>query len=465
MTEERVIKDRGVIRGNCIAIKSDDGRAMTYSDLFNRAETLKKILPTRSILFIICDNSIETLSFYFQVMYIKAVPLLLPSKIDEKKLQSLISIYQPEFIWDKKGKRNLLGESVLETGEYWVYKTGFGKIKLHDHLALLLMTSGSTGNSRIVRISYTNILSSIKAASGILPVESDDRYITTLPMNFTYGLVSIHVHWYKGATVLSTNDGIFTDRFWRFFEEEKATNFAGVSYIYKMLKAGGFLKRNYPHLRFVHQSGDKISSDLLELFIEKMPNVEFYVLYGQTEGTIFLCGHNCSKVKEPSVLQSVGKALSNWKIEIRNKNEVGIGEIFILGDTVSMGYADSLEDLALGDMNKGVLDTGDLGRVDREGHLYIEGRKSRFLKLMGIRINLDDIEAYVRNFQQDIECACTGQDDGLILYYTNNTEIRGLQSCIAQFIQINEKLVSVRYVKEIPKTPSGKVDYMMLNKL
>lgn len=452
-SRKRIIK-------NQIAIKNDEGRQISYGDLGGGAERLKAILPSRSLIFILCDNSIETISFYYKVMYLRAVPLLLSAKIDDKKLEALIEIYKPGFIW-REGEGKLQTEiCVFEDGKYRLWKIEESKVKLHDELALLLMTSGSTGNSRIVRLSYRNLEASMEAALGIFPINQDDRCITTLPMNFTYGLSILHMHWYVGATVLATNHGIFDAKFWEFFEGGRATNFAGVTYTYKMLKASGFLKRKYPYLRFVSQGGDKMPQDLLELFVETMTDVDFYVLYGQTEGTVFVCGHNCKNINDVSTFQSVGKPLSNWKAEIRNEDSSGFGEVFILGDTVSMGYADKEADLALGNVNRGVLDTGDIGRIDEEGNVYIKGRKSRFLKLMGMRINLDDVEKFVKRTYPYIDCACTGNDDNLILYHTStHPDIQQLQSDIAKFIQLNEKLISVKRIIEIPKTPTGKINY------
>lgn len=447
-----------------VAIKDDLDRKITYGELWDNVEKLKQIVETRSFIFILCDNSLETLSFYFKTICLKAVPLLLSAEIDDLKLQYLVKIYNPEFIWTKGSRIGLTEICVLYDNDYRLWKTKAKKKILNDELALILMTSGSTGNSKTVRISYHNLRDSIEASVNFFSLREDDRTITTLPMNFTYGLAILHMHWHIGALVLTTYNKVFNDKFWTFFEKEQVTNFAGVSFTYKLLKAGGFLKRKYPSLRFVSQAGDRMPEDLLKLFIEAMPNVKFYKLYGQTEGTVFLCGLNCKNVNVPYMLQSVGKPLGNWKVEIRNKDRSGIGEIFILGDTVSMGYASTDEDLALGDINQGCLNTGDLGRLDENGNLFIQGRKSRFVKLMGTRVNLDDIEEAIRNAWPHIGCACKGEDDNLILYHTqddiNSEELRYF---ISKFVHINEKLISVKYKDEIPKTLSGKVNYGGLN--
>lgn len=458
------MKIRG--RQNSIAIIDEEGRKVSYEELWIAAEKMKKTVAARSLLFILCDNSFETLSFYFKTMYIKAVPLLLSSNIDYNKLKDLINIYKPEFVWVKKKQGFHEGIGVLETNEHELRKMDVEKKLLNKDLGLLLMTSGSTGNSRIVRISYRNIKTSIKAGLGILPINKDDRYITALAMNFTYGLAFLHIHWYVGATVLATNHGVFTNKFWDFFEKEKPTNFAGVSHTYKILKSCGFLKCHYPYLRFINQGGDKMPVDLLKQFIHALPDVEFYTLYGQTEGTVFLCGHNCSTITNSTILTSVGKPLGDCKVEIRDKDSSGIGEIYVLGDTVSMGYADTVQDLELGDVNNGVLATGDLGNVDKEGNVYIQGRRSRFLKLMGTRVNLDDIEVYVKQLNPDLECACSGEDDNLTIYHTNkDLDFREMQNHVSEFIHMNEGVIKVRYIDMIPKTLSGKIDYGKLKNL
>ena len=107
---------------------------------------------------------------------------------------------------------------------------------IDNDLALLIPTSGTTGNSKLVRISYKNLYENTKSISSSLSVESTDRAITTMPMSYSYGLSIINTHLFNGASILVTNRSVIEKEFWSFFHKSKPTTFGGVPYIYTMLK-------------------------------------------------------------------------------------------------------------------------------------------------------------------------------------------------------------------------------------
>ena len=100
---------------------------------------------------------------------------------------------------------------------------------------------------------------------------------------------------------------------------------------------------------------------------------------------------------------SIGKSIPGGTLSIINEQGVesfngeAEGEMVFRGPSVTLGYANQLEDLNLSDERLGVLYTGDLAKRDTDGYYFITGRKSRFLKLFGIRVSLDDVEQIVIN--------------------------------------------------------------------
>ena len=90
------------------------------------------------------------------------------------------------------------------------------------------------------------------------------------------------------------------------------------------------------------------------------------------------------------------------------------GELIYEGENVCLGYARSCYDLSAGDLNNGVLATGDLAMIDSDGYYYITGRKSRFLKIFGNRVNLDEVEQTLNEL--GYSCACVGVDDHMKIY-------------------------------------------------
>ena len=122
-----------------------------------------------------------------------------------------------------------------------------------------------------------------------------------------------------------------------------------------------------------------------------------------------------------------------------------------------MGYLDCLNDLATNDENNGKLFTGDLAKRDVDGFYYIVGRKKRFLKIFGNRINLDETERLLKDITT--ECACTGYDDKIIVYTTDNLKIDKIRDYISSKLGLHHSAFSIKHIESIPKNSSGKTIY------
>src|SRR3989339_783060 len=241
----------------------------------------------------------------------------------------------------------------------------------------------------------------------------------------------------------------------------QATTFGGVPYIYEMLKKLRFERMNLLSLRYITQAGGKLSKELVQEFanICDQKNIKFYVMYGQTEATARLsylpAEYACTKAGSMGIAIPGGKFwLEDETGKVIEENEVS-GELVYQGDNVTMGYAESRFDLAKGDENKGILHTGDLAKRDTDGFYYIVGRKSRFLKMFGNRINLNEIEQLVKD--SGYECACAGADDHLKIYVVNAKHLDQMKHGIAELIGIHPSGIEIISINKIPRNETGKV--------
>jgi len=130
------------------------------------------------------------------------------------------------------------------------------------------------------------------------------------------------------------------------------------------------------------------------------------------------------------------------------------------GENVTLGYAESRLDLGRGDDNQGILRTGDMAKQDADGFYYIVGRKKRFLKIFGYRINLDELEGLLK--KEGLDCACAGVDDLLKIYVTNEQDSGKASAYIAEHTAINRNGFMVLVIDAIPRNESGKVLYSAL---
>ena len=139
-----------------------------------------------------------------------------------------------------------------------------------------------------------------------------------------------------------------------------------------------------------------------------------------------------------------------------------VGELVYEGDNVTLGYAQCGEDLKKGDERGGRLVTGDMAKFDKDGFFYIAGRKKRFLKIYGNRVNLDETERLIKSNFKDIDCACTGIDDKMDIFITNPLYKEIVLKFISAKTGINHNAFTVNIISEIPKNEAGKTLYKEL---
>ena len=452
-----------------IAIISEDDISISYTELEKFSKILKDKIPSRTLIFSLNKNTLGSLVGYYSFMKNKVVPLMLDAKMDIQLIDSLITSYKPEYLWLPTDDLINFPKSniICSLFDYSLIKLkNCYNQELHKDLALLLATSGSTGSPKVVKLTYQNIESNTLSIIEYLSIDQNERPITTLPMSYSFGLSIINSHLSSGATLLLTNRSLFEKEFWSFLEKEKATSLSGVPYTFDMLKKLRFTRMNLPHLQTLTQAGGKMNRDLNIDFVKfcKESNKRFFVMYGQTEATARMSylPHEFALSK----MGSIGLAIPNGRFSLIN--EAGktiqesniVGELVFEGPNVSMGYAECVNDLSNNDENQGRLITGDLAKRDVDGFYYIVGRKKRFLKIFGNRVNLDETERLLMDITT--ECACTGNDDKIIVYTTDNLKIDEIRAYISSKIGLHHSAFSIEYIESIPKNSSGKTLYSEL---
>ncbi len=453
------------------AVITDQGDVCTYGRLLDDARALSAVQEPRSLVFCLCSNTIGSLEGYLSCCYAGAVPLLLDSSLDDGMLQALVRRYRPAGLWVPGGMAGLFpGCTVAAGGEgYVLLKTGNTVYPVHDQLALLLTTSGSTGSPKLVRQSRKNITANAAAIAEYLELDASERPITTLPMHYTYGLSVIHSHLLSGGAILLTGRSVMEPEFWDFFMSAGATSLAGVPATYQILSRVGFFQRELPTLRSFTQAGGKLPPAMHEACARyaKEHGVRFYAMYGQTEATARMAYlpwqrslEKCGSIGIPipggsfSLIDGHGR-------EITAAGETG--ELIYRGDNVTLGYAEGPEDLAKGDERRGVLHTGDLARRDEDGFYYIVGRMKRFLKMAGSRVNLDECEQLIRSMVPAADCACCGEDDRLKVFVTLEPEkLDAIRREVAGMLRLPLSSVLAVHVPEIPRSRAGKILYPKL---
>lgn len=344
----------------------------------------------------------------------------------------------------------------LTTDLAWVRADPDG-VSPHPDLAVLLPTSGSTGNPRLVRLSADAIGANAAAIADVLGIGPREVAPTSLPLHYSYGMSVLNSHLLRGATVVVEDAGLLARSFWRAVDEHGVTSLAGVPHHYRMLRRIGFDPARHPTLRTLTQAGGALPTDMVAEFHTSMTGVggRMFVMYGQTEAAPRMATLPSQLL--PEKLGSVGPALPGGRFTIDAGGEIGYH-----GPNVMMGYASTEEDLARGDDCHGVLATGDLGHLDAAGFLHVTGRLARIGKVFGHRVSLDDLENLVRS--SGLGVAAVAADDRIALYVEGaDAAARAATArAIADRLRVHVSGFDVQGVDSLPLLASGKVDYRAL---
>ncbi|SAL13072.1 AMP-dependent synthetase/ligase [Caballeronia udeis] len=398
----------------------------------------------------------------------RALALLDPG-MEPDTLTELIARFEPAGLW-QPGIETPAPEGYRHVAHGWIRQAS--AVAVHPDVALLLTTSGSTGAARMVRLSRQGVLANAAAIVRALDITGAEIAPASLPFYLGYGLSVLNSHLLAGATVVVNAYPVIGPDFWACVDHYGATSFAAVSHTYELLARLRWTPSAHPGLRTMTQSGSRMRPELIAQLVRGIGRSEgrFYLMYGQTEATARMAVLPAHRIGEKC--GSVGVAVPGSALSIRiesgeeTREPDVVGEVIFRGPGVMMGYADTAADLARGDDSRGVLHTGDIGRFDQEGYLYLEGRLKRIAKLFGQRINLDAVERVaIEAGAEGVTIAVSRNDEAIVLWCEGEAEAARLElisRSVAERLGVNRHGVVARAIDKLPLLRNGKIDYRAL---
>lgn len=448
-----------------MALIDNEGNCLTYGDLTKSMQTVGVQVEPRSLIFILCTNTVGSMVGYLGFVEHEAVPVTLNAKIDNELLADLLSIYTPAYVWCPiEEESRFKYKRVYECYGYALLRTGHEIYSINDKLQLCMTTSGSTGSPKLVRYKKGNLEANAKNVAIAFGWTKDERPICDLGMQYTMGLNVINTHLYVGATVLLTTHNLMSGDFWDYIRKERGTNFTGVPFSYDILFRLHFDRMDLPDLHTLSQGGGKLTDARfiqLAKYAEKTGK-RFIPSFGTTETSARMACLSAELALTKT--GSIGKAIPEGELFLIDENgnvleePVAEGEMCYRGPNVTMGYAVCKEDLLKDDEFNGEYHTGDLARRDADGCYYVTGRLSRFLKLLSYRISLDQCERLIQQ-EFGIECACSGTDQRMNIYITDANRKDDILDFISRKTNLYKSLFKVFIVPEIIRNDSGKIRY------
>jgi acyl-CoA synthetase (AMP-forming)/AMP-acid ligase II len=288
----------------------------------------------------------------------------------------------------------------------------------HPDLRVLLSTSGSTGEPKLVRLSGCNMAANARSIAEYLSIDASDRAMTTLPLFYSYGLSVLNSYLSVGAALIVTDESVTEPAFWDTARAAGATSLAFVPHQFDLLRGLGFHGAEVPTLRYVTQAGGRLDRGAMEHFwgLGQASGWQLFVMYGQTEAAPRISFVPPEAL--PHAGDTIGRAIPGGRLWLVDEAGCDIhepgraGELVYEGPNVMMGYATSREDLAA-EAGTSQLRTGDVAERTADGYFRIVGRMKRFVKLYGLRLSLDQIEESLRG--QGLVAHAVGVDDRLVL--------------------------------------------------
>jgi hypothetical protein len=244
------------------------------------------------------------------------------------------------------------------------------------------------------------------------------------------------------------------ESFWRRAEEARVTGIAGVPYTFELIDAVGGVGRLPSSIRYLTQAGGRLPAEhVRELALAgRERGFDFFTMYGQTEATARMSYLPPSDAV--SAAGSIGRAIPGGTFRIDGPAGES-GELVYSGPNVMLGYAESPADLALG-RTVHELRTGDLARWREDGYVEIVGRMNRFVKIFGLRVDLDVVQAQLTESGIPSRTAADGEE--LLVFVRSGRDAGRARDEVSRRIGIPPAAVSVHTVDAFPVTSSGKPD-------
>jgi acyl-CoA synthetase (AMP-forming)/AMP-acid ligase II len=281
-------------------------------------------------------------------------------------------------------------------------------------LASITYTSGTTGKPKGVMLTHGNLVSNTRSIIEYLELTPRDRVAMVLPFHYAYGNSVLHTHIAAGATIVAAGAMTYPVQVLESIATHRCTGFSGVpSMLARLIELSGFERHDVSSLRYVTQAGAAMTPALAARLQSAFPSARLFVMYGQTEATARLAYLPPDDLKRK--VGSAGKAIPGVELRILGPDGAELprgatGEIVARGDNVMQGYWRDPEQTARVLRPTG-LHTGDLGRMDEEGFIFIVGRESEMIKSGAHRISPREIEEVIQGADGVRDCAVLGVPD------------------------------------------------------
>jgi o-succinylbenzoate---CoA ligase len=465
-----------IITGNkTFSFKEINERAISLAHFLQKYYKIKK----GDITAVISENSIDFILLLFALWKSGAIPIPINIRLNDSEINNLVSFLKPSFIftdYDVIKQIDYNEDKIIRIMSDYVIpiKTELSGTSVipaksvnpdfdENRNALILFTSGTSGDPKGVQLSFHNLRASFDNCNTVLNHNTNDKWIASLPF-YHMGGFSIITRALLSGTTLIIPKSLNTEDLAYEINNNRPTLLSLVStqlrrFIKQGIKPGSELK-------YVLLGGGYIETPLVNEAIEE--GWPICKVYGSTETSSLVTFVDCSKDEKKKL--SGGKPLANNKIFIVNEKKEVLhpkihGEIAIKSESCAKGYYNNPDET-----NKkfieGIYYTGDSGYIDEEGYLFIDSRIDDLIISGGENINPLEIETILFKYPGIQNVSVFGQEDNewghivsaaVIIKPGINISEGELKEFLLQRISPYKIPRKFYFMKEFPMSPLGKI--------
>lgn len=346
-----------------------------------------------------------------------------------------------------------------------------------EAVADYMFTTGTTGASKCVPLTHANLFASASNINAFIGNNSSDHELIALPLCHSFGLGRLRCSLLAGGTCTIIPNFANERKLLKLISSGEITGFSMVPAAWQYIRhlcASRFIEAARPHLRFI-EIGSAALPMQDKLFLEEnLPETRICMHYGLTEASrsAFIEFHASREKNSTCGKASPGVEISIFAADGHPVSTGESGEICIKGNHVTAGYLN---------IDKGrsfygnYFRTGDMGYIDPEGYLHLQGRIKELINVGGKKVSPDEVEHILNLLPGVRESACIAETDpeGILgevvkAYIVKEEETELTVSAIQQYVKAHLEAHKVPRIIEfrtepIPRTESGKIQRQKLS--
>ena len=431
---------------------------------------IKEICNPNSLILIIDDKSIQSTLALISTVRAKINLILLDITNFERQYKDIIHKFNPDLILCSENVSIKLGlDNLIKTDLFNIFTINKSKNESVDFCKyfplVLLGTSGSSGPQKFVGLTHHNLKVNSNSIKKYLLTNKNTKCINNLPCSYSYGLSVLNTTLSAGGEYfISEEPSILRKSFWEDMNYFQITDFSGVPSVYQDIQKLNLIESMSRSIQCLTQAGGKLSINIQKYLLNwcKNKNIKLFIMYGQTEASARLTYLNLTS--EPNKIGSVGRVIPDMKLlndKFSNKKEF---ELIFQGENISLGYFQDRTQLDNPvDINNGILKTGDIAFIDDDDCIFITGRLSRFAKIDGKRLSLDQIENCLKEIYVDLAVVSNDQNLCILINQNNSSNIKDFKKQVKMVSGLHHSKIKISY-GIVLRSSNGKIQYQKILK-